>query len=470
ATARAAGQARALHGHEEAVRLLAAARVAQAQDGACTASDRYDLLMTHADACEWVGDREGQLEAIDLACAAATELDDVERLARAAVRTPDGSMWPVRDLDIVHAPAVAALRRALRELPAADGELRCRALLTLAGELHYADAPLERDALADEGLAMARRLGDPDLLVWAAGTAFTAVWLADNAERRWHHIEEAIRLARLDEPVPGEPPARQADRTRLLTYRAIAAQETGRIERMWADLAVARAEAERLRLAFPLLVVGTMDGPWLAMRGRFAEAETRVAELLTTAATTLLPTRGFFESATAFMRIWQGRAAELLPVIRPVYEAQPTVSAAMYLLVLLHAGHLDEAAEVNERRPEHPASWALPFDLSVAAYAAFALSRPDQGAEVYRRLAPLAGRTASAGSGAPIGPVDAYLALAASAAGEPELARRHAADAAALVEAWDIPVFGAWFDRVGGPISGHTVRARPAGRPRAAAG
>ncbi|GGM06003.1 AAA family ATPase [Dactylosporangium sucinum] len=466
AAARAAGQARALRGHEEAVRLLAAARVAQAQDGACTPGDRYDLLMAHADACEWVGDRDGQLEAIDLACAAAVELGDVERLARAAVRTPDGSMWPVRDLDVVHPPAVVALRRVLRELPAADGELRCRALLTLAGELHYADAPLERDALADEGLAMARRLGDPDLLVWAAGTAFTAVWLAGNAERRWRDIEEAIRLAELDAPVPGQSAARQADRTRLITYRAVAAQETGRIEAMWADLAVARAEAERLRLAFPLLVVGTMDGPWLAMRGRFAEAETRVAELTATAERTLLPTREFFASAAAFIRIWQGRAEELLPVVRTVHEAHPTTSGAMFLLLLLHAGRLDEAAEVNERRVEHPASWALPFDLSVAAYAAFALARPAQAADVYRRLAPLAGRTASAGSGAPIGPVDAYLALAASAAGEPELARRHAADAEALIEAWDIPVFGAWFARV----SGRTAGARPTGRPRAAGG
>ena len=40
------------------------------------------------------------------------------------------------------------------------------------------------------------------------------------------------------------------------------------------------------------------------------------------------------------------------------------------------------------------------------------------------------------------GPVDAYLALAAAATGERELAARHADDAAALAREWEIPLFG----------------------------
>ncbi|GIJ72580.1 hypothetical protein [Virgisporangium ochraceum] len=170
AAARAAGHARALHGYEEAAALLAAARAAQAHDRACGPADRYDLLMAHAEACRWAGDRDGQLDAIDLACRAADELGDVERLARAAVAVGDGSVWTLRDPYVVHPPAVDGLRRVLRELPTGDSDLRCRSLLTLAGDLHYADAPLEREALTDEGLAMARRIGDPHLRAWAAPT------------------------------------------------------------------------------------------------------------------------------------------------------------------------------------------------------------------------------------------------------------------------------------------------------------
>ncbi|GAA4264045.1 BTAD domain-containing putative transcriptional regulator [Dactylosporangium darangshiense] len=440
AAARAAERARALHGHEEAVALLAAARAAQARDRAATAADRYDLLMAHADACQWVGDRDGQLEAIDLACAAADELGDVERLARAAVRTPDGSMWTVRDHPVVHAPAIAALRRVLRGLPSADGDLRCRALLTLAGELYYAAEDAE--PLVDEGVAMAGRLGDPDLFAWAAGAAFQAGWRPDGAERRWELTGEALA-----QPELGGSPARREARARLLTYRAAAAQQTGRIEAMWRATAEARAEAERLRLPFPLLVVNNIETMWRAMQGRFDEVEALLVEQADISSRTLLPARRYFGFVPALVRAWQGRAGEVVAALRPVYEAAPRMAATAYLLLLLHAGNLEEAAEVVDRLPQSPdaTSWSAPFDLSVTAYGAFAVSRPALAAEVYRRLAPMAGRVAVAGSAAPIGPVDAYLALAAAASGDATAAERHARDAEALMADWDIPVVAKWF-------------------------
>jgi hypothetical protein len=52
---------------------------------------------------------------------------------------------------------------------------------------------------------------------------------------------------------------------------------------------------------------------------------------------------------------------------------------------------------------------------------------------------------ASAGSGPALGPVDAFLALAAAAVGEAGLATRHADDAEALCERWEIPAVGRWF-------------------------
>ncbi|MGI5242378.1 ATP-binding protein [Dactylosporangium sp. CA-139066] len=448
AAARAAERARALHGHEEAVALLAAARAAQARDRAATAAERYELLMTHADACQWVGDRDGQLEAIDLACAAADELGDVVRLARAAVRTPDGSMWTVRDHGIVHEPAIAALRRVLRGgLPADDGDLRCRALLTLAGELHWAGADAESDALAEEGLAMARRLGDPDLFAWAAGAAFQASWRAGGADQRWHLLGEALDRPGFAGPEPGESPARQEARVRLLTYRTVAAQQTGRVEAMWRDAATARAAAERLRLPFPLLVVDSVELMWRAMQGRFDDVDRLLAELADISARTMLPARQYLVFLPAIVRAWQGRAGEVVDGLRPVYDAAPHLASGAYLLLLLRAGRRDEAAAVLDREPGPPdaGSWAAPFDLSVAAYAAHDLRRPQYAAEVYRRLAPMAGRVAAAGSGAPIGPVDAYLALAAAAAGDPGAAERHARDAGALFAAWDIPLAAEWF-------------------------
>ena len=81
------------------------------------------------------------------------------------------------------------------------------------------------------------------------------------------------------------------------------------------------------------------------------------------------------------------------------------------------------------------------------------LGDAELGARTYRLLAPYAGQSAVAGSGVASGPVDAYLAMAALAAGETDLARRHADDAEQLAEQWRIPLFTRWLreqrDRLG---------------------
>jgi hypothetical protein len=66
------------------------------------------------------------------------------------------------------------------------------------------------------------------------------------------------------------------------------------------------------------------------------------------------------------------------------------------------------------------------------------------GAGTYSRLAPLAGRSACAGSGNAFGPVDAYLAMAAASVGEAALASRHADEAERLASEWRIPLFAKW--------------------------
>jgi hypothetical protein len=75
-----------------------------------------------------------------------------------------------------------------------------------------------------------------------------------------------------------------------------------------------------------------------------------------------------------------------------------------------------------------------------AAEAALGLGDQAVAAAAYAVLAPYAGRTVSAGSGNNMGPVDSFLALAAAGVGDRDLAARHAEDAFALMEAWQIPL------------------------------
>ena len=88
--------------------------------------------------------------------------------------------------------------------------------------------------------------------------------------------------------------------------------------------------------------------------------------------------------------------------------------------------------------------WMAMLNWGCAAEAALGLGDRAVGAEVYSVLAPYAGRAISAGSGNAMGPVDAFLAHAAAAVGDVELAGRHADDALRLMDEWQIPLAAQW--------------------------
>ena len=69
------------------------------------------------------------------------------------------------------------------------------------------------------------------------------------------------------------------------------------------------------------------------------------------------------------------------------------------------------------------------FRLAVAAEAALVLRLPALGARAYTAMAPYADHVAAAGSGITLGPVSAFLALAAASTGERATAARHADEA-----------------------------------------
>ncbi len=99
----------------------------------------------------------------------ARELDDAELFAEAAVVYGGWTtVWDQLD-DPQREPLI---REALQRLPDADSELRVRVLLKLRDTLQLAPAALERRDLCDEALAMARRLGDPNLITEALFTQF----------------------------------------------------------------------------------------------------------------------------------------------------------------------------------------------------------------------------------------------------------------------------------------------------------
>ena len=222
--------------------------------------------------------------------------------------------------------------------------------------------------------------------------------------------------------------------------------ELGLVDQMWESVAVARAAAMRLRIPFGLLVLDGLVLPWLAMAGRFAEGEAMVVEIdRLNHEMTLDEVGEATAQALLSLRVWQGRGAEVAPIMLGLQEA-PMAMSAVVVAQLLRAGLDDQARAHLAAHPVRLAEddWFAMLNWGSAAEVALAFGDVGLGAAAYERLAPHAGRTCGSGSANALGPVDAFLALAARAVGETALATRHADRSEELTTAWRIPLAGAW--------------------------
>ena len=93
---------------------------------------------------------------------------------------------------------MAVLEQALQALPQTDSTVHARLLATLASELTMSPEHTRRYRLADEALAMARRLGDPTTL--ARVLAARVAPLLMTADRTREMAEFATLAARIGDP------------------------------------------------------------------------------------------------------------------------------------------------------------------------------------------------------------------------------------------------------------------------------
>jgi hypothetical protein len=210
---------------------------------------------------------------------------------------------------------------------------------------------------------------------------------------------------------------------------------------------VARDWAKRLRLPYGLIVLDSLELPWLAMAGRFEDCERRMADIVRLDQEMAL---GQTEDATAgalmSLRLWQGRSAEVAPILEQFAEHSVLPVTATMLVFWLRAGEVDQARAYAATHPVRvdDDDWFSMLNWCAAAEAALGLDDHALASAAYDRLAPFAGHSCSAGSGNAMGPADAFLALAAVAVGERELAARHADRALELCEQWQIPLAAQW--------------------------
>ncbi|MFC7496287.1 MULTISPECIES: BTAD domain-containing putative transcriptional regulator [unclassified Nocardioides] len=438
----AARSAMAVFAYVEALEMLEYALSTQDEDPTSTAADRFEVLTDLADvlrrAGRWVELREVAHEAIEVA----DDAGDLDLLIRAGAMTSTGALWNPGGGEVDEV-VVKALRRGLDLLPEGDDPRRCRVMLSLAGEIYYGSTPQEREALAEEAVAMARRLDDPVLVLNALIKSTTGTWRGVNAAHRLEMTTEAVRIARELGDAVGLVSA--------LALRAEAAGEIGNVAILDECLIEGRAEADRIRHVYAQLFLDSLEVSWSAMRGEFDQVAKLVGEMGTIAQVVTIP--GTIESIAGAMMmqaLWQGGEDDVLAALRelPVDGFVPT--APPMLTMLCRTGRLDEARELLATGREHldraveADTWYSPMAWSMAAETACYLGDSELAATAYSLLAPLAGQTACAGSGSTIGPIDMFLAMAAHATGQDDLATRHATRAVELCEEWGVPLARDW--------------------------
>ncbi len=440
AASTAAEAARRVFAYDEAAELLGAAVEVVSQDPAATPHEQFALLVELAQALQLTGNWTDLRPVIHRALAVAERLGDPDRVLYAASLLTTNALWQASRYGGADEVVISALRSTLASLPAGDSPARCRAMVSLASEIYYSATHQERDALCLEAVAMARRLGRPEVLLWTLLATCLGVWRPGSARLRLRHTEEAAELARQLGDGVGCSTA--------LTLRSSAMSELGMLDELEGAVAVAREQAVRERHLYAQLFLDGLQIPWSAMRDEFAHVDELLADMTRLHERISVPQSGDALMGAMLMRMmWAGQREELAVALSALEQVAVMPVEAPMAALMCRLGRVDEARDylADKDLELSPHWWFSTMVSSMAAEAALHTGRSDLAAEAYAVLAEFRGQPACAGSASTLGPVDAFLAMAAAGTGERELATRHAEDAVRLCEQWRIPLAGRWF-------------------------
>lgn len=417
--------AAAAFAHEEAALLFRRALDALAQTPGAEQRRRTELLLALGEATARSGDFGGARTTFRRAFKAARADGSSELVGRAALGVA-GEIETVSDRE-----RVAVLREALAVVGEADAALRARLLLSLAGTLHRGwprDNAGEVRALNDEAVEMARRSGDPEMLL--------SVLLAWHLNAAFHgHETLERRLAVADELA--ERSATAGDLRTLAFarhWRTVDLFEAGEIDEMEAELDRAAALARQLREPF-LLWTATYPRATLALlRGELADAERLAREALAAGERTeFTDMEAMFSGQMSEIRYQQGRLAgtEEATRRRPWRLKREQEDPSIFLARLLaEVGRSEEARRVYDCVYDDAVAgrqniWVL-LARAVVADTCWALGDAAGAASLYECLRPLAGRHVVNGiAGASHGSVDRHLGCLATLLGRFDDAERH---------------------------------------------
>jgi tetratricopeptide (TPR) repeat protein len=385
---------------------------------------RGKLLLARGQALMQAGG-DAARETLRTAMELAEQTGDDELRARAALSLGGFGLSP----GIVDEEFVAALENALERLGPDGSALRARLLVRLAVALYYSGAPQRREELVQEALGIARGLGDPPTLAYVLDQGHIATNGPDTTERGLAWAQELFALA----DAAGDPELAVRARSWQIDLLLELDDLTG------ADMAIEALDRiatdsrdPRARAYIPL-----HRARRATISGNFDDTEALIGEGTRLGWSLQDSTVPILAGAQLFwLRLGQGRLGELEDAVRQFADQLPAMPAWRVALatLYLHTGRPAEARREYERLAERDFA-TIPRDnvWSVAIALLAELSESFRDVERARvledLLEPLADRNVVSPTGIFAGPMKRYLALAAAARDDYDVALERLADA-----------------------------------------
>jgi DNA-binding SARP family transcriptional activator len=416
---RAGDRALSLLAFEEAARLYELALTLIAGD-----AERCDLLLALGEARARAGAAVAAKQAFREAAELAEAGGSAEQLAHAALGYGGRVAWNVSRDDPTLAPL---LERALEAIGEQDSVLRVQLLSRLSGgPLRDASYPAERKlALSKEALAMARRIGDPQALMYALAGYIPA---HDSPVRTPELLGLASELIELAAEL-GDP-ERMAEG---YEHRATCLLELGDMAAAKVDVAAMVDLAERLRQPAQTWIAVELRAQHALLEGDLAEAERLIeAQMAIGEQPPSWNAEVSFRLQTFLLHALRGTLQDVEGLVRRSAADYPTYSlfqcALPYTLAVI--GEHAAARQALAALAADGFGW-LPLDenwlVSVGLLAETTAILDDRaGAEaLYPQLLPYAGRVAGSYSEISTGSAARYLGILAATTGRWEDAEAH---------------------------------------------
>jgi DNA-binding SARP family transcriptional activator len=420
----AAEEAEARLAHREAATLWRQSLAAW-KHAAIDARERLQLMLRMVRALALSGDLVTARAYREEAVQAARALSDPALTARVIVSFDVPTLWTNRRYGTVATEIIELTEQTLRQLPAGDGELRARLLVTLAMELEGEPGERGRQAAA-EAEAMARRLGNPDVLVMALNGVFMQHYFGELV-RREKAATEMLELAQRHELSGAE----------VLARLVLSQAHVKRADFAAADAHVERVEELARRYDRPLILalVAFYHGLRHVVADRLDEAEAAYREAVERLGQVgqWSSEQGLAAYISFSLRLAAGRFDEATQILAAHRATGGIVPSELHALALARAGHLDEAAAVAGA-PE-PIRRDYYYDIVLAArgHLGIVLNDSTRAQQAYIELTPFADLLIGGGTASvAMGPVAQVLGELAEHFGQPGEARAHYRQAAKI--------------------------------------